>query len=266
MVDRGIRLQEVGEHGTVVGLLEGTADRADDALGDSVLVGPQRAADGQHRLPGLHAGAIAQRRRGGHAGVDVEHRQVAIGRAARQRGAGLRARLEDDLVTRRVALDDVVVGQNVALGIDNDAGPGCLERIALVVDTAGLDRHHGRADALDHLHGAVTRIHRLARRLVRRHGRGRRRARRRLGHVNGLLHGCWRRGARHDTAGCAASQEAEQQHRAERPQPAATPGLWCNGRYAIYNHCTQHSLRAHDALLIISRSLSATGCLLNAHG
>src|SRR5207248_9648585 len=60
MVDRGIRLQEVCERGTVVGLLEGTADRADDALGDSVLVGPQRAADGQHRLPGLHAGAIAQ--------------------------------------------------------------------------------------------------------------------------------------------------------------------------------------------------------------
>src|SRR5919202_1822871 len=62
--------------------------------------------------------------------------------------------------------------------------PGCLERVALVVDTAGLDRDHRRANALHHLHGAVTRIHRLERRLARGLGRGRRRAPRALGDVD----------------------------------------------------------------------------------
>ena len=103
------------------------AARRDDAGGHRAAEA-ERIADRHHPVADLRGVAVAEGDIGQRlAGVDLEQREIGLGIAADDLGRVFAAVLEDDLDLAGVA-DDVVVGDDIARGIDDEAG---AERDAL---------------------------------------------------------------------------------------------------------------------------------------
>src|SRR5262249_53163658 len=116
-VDGRVGLDEVLVHVHV----QATALGADDAVGHGA--GPaERGADGQDAVADLHGPAVAQFEGGQVAlGVDADDGQVGLGVDLDLLGREPAAVGQHDLDLVG-AVDDVVVGQDDALGVDDEAG------------------------------------------------------------------------------------------------------------------------------------------------
>src|SRR3954453_19002221 len=93
----------------------------------------QRIADRQHPLADSGVVAIAQRHRRQLGGVDLEHRHVGIRIGADDLGLEL-APIEQPYGDLLGALHDVVVGQNVAIGRDDEPGAAALLDLGLLAE------------------------------------------------------------------------------------------------------------------------------------
>src|SRR5690606_5259008 len=127
----------------------------DNASGDRVGVVAQRAANRHDRLAGAQRVGVAQRHDGGHLGVDLDDRQVGA-RVGADELAGYRRAVSEDHAQLVAALDDVVVGDDVAVFADDEAGAraGRHNLIGIAEEAAGEallvdDRHYSRADLLE---------------------------------------------------------------------------------------------------------------------
>ena len=148
--------------------------RADDAAGDGALE-PERRPDGHDLLADLHVvgAAEAGRRQPAHA-LGLDQREVGQRVRAddvRRRGGAVVERHQD--VTVRLG-HHVVVGEDLAVGREDDAGPAAAALCGADVD---LDdrREHGRGDLLDALGasgGGVLRGQRVGRADARAGGGG----------------------------------------------------------------------------------------------
>src|SRR5262249_23994308 len=121
-IDGRVGLDEV-----VVGpLVDVPADGADDADGDRVLEA-ERVADGDDPLADTEGVRITQLHRGQVFGIalDLDQRDVGLRVASRDLRLELLpvGQLHQDLVG---VLDDVVVGEDVAAGVDDEAGAEAL--------------------------------------------------------------------------------------------------------------------------------------------
>ena len=108
----------------------GAAGGGDVADGDGP-VEPEGVADGDGPLPGAEPVGVPQRghRKRAGGGVDLEHGQIGLGVAPHDRG--LELPVVGEVHLHRVGvLHHVVVGQDVALGIHDDAGPGRTDVLA----------------------------------------------------------------------------------------------------------------------------------------
>ena len=137
-VDRRVGLDRVLDREPVRGV-DLALDRGDDPRGGRA-VEPERVADRDHGIADLDPGRGAELERlqllG--AGIDLEHGDVGRGIGADDLGveglAVLAADPDGDLIG---ALDDVGVGEDVAVGIDHEAGPG---RGAALRGAEGIER------------------------------------------------------------------------------------------------------------------------------
>jgi len=118
LVDRRVSLQEV---------LEATVAQtgcpplgADDAHGDG-LTDAHRITDRQDDVSDPHGVGVAKRQRSQAAGIDLQHREVARGIGPDDLGLEATAigQFDVDVVG---TVDDVMVGQDVAVLADDDAG------------------------------------------------------------------------------------------------------------------------------------------------
>src|SRR5215207_3516870 len=143
-VDRGVGLDGALDDAAVA-RLDGPLEAGDDA-GRQRAVEAERVADGQNLLPDREAVAVGHRHdlQGlAHAG-DLEDGEVGVRVAADDaRRVGLvAAEADGDLVG---ALDDVEVGQDVPLVVDDGAGAAAAP--SGVEEAAGLARRADRDDA-----------------------------------------------------------------------------------------------------------------------
>jgi hypothetical protein len=132
-------------------------ERAHDAHRQR-LVEAEGVADGVHALAHLQfaAGADGNRRQLGRWRVDLQHRQVAVGKRAHQLG-GVAGLVGQRHARRAAALDDVEVGDDVALVVPHEAGAGAArhlhhvhaEHVALRLQRG--DVHHRGRDALEEI-------------------------------------------------------------------------------------------------------------------
>ena len=125
-IDGGVGLDGLVNIGAV-GLLH-LADGADDAARHGSVEDAERIADGEHLLADLEAGAVAQ----GH-GLKVGRLDLNDGEVVRlvssdDGGRVVLLVLEDDLEFTR-AVDDVVVGEDVAFLVNDEAGARTLLRL-----------------------------------------------------------------------------------------------------------------------------------------
>ena len=155
-IDGGVGLDHVGDLAAGAGG-QPAMQRADDAGGQR-LVEAERVADREHQLSDLEVRGRADRdrRRQRPRVVHAQHREVVVGRGAddprRQHLAGCESHGQ-----RAGALDDVVVGDDVAGGVPDEARPGFAGAV-LALGLRGLERagaaddlHHGRRRALEQL-------------------------------------------------------------------------------------------------------------------
>ena len=106
-------------HPTPARATERAPDARDVAHGDAQPI-PGRVADGHHRRADRQCGPVAPRDRRRVAGVDPDHRQVAVAIGAEDLALGLAAIGEEHM--HLVAVEVVCVGEDLA-GLDHDAGP-----------------------------------------------------------------------------------------------------------------------------------------------
>ncbi len=104
----------------------------DDARRDGVLHA-QRVADGQDPLADLDHGGVAQGDEGQVLGVDLEKGQVGLGIGPDDLGLEVLALEGRDRVLDRV-LGDMVIGQDVAVGRDEESRP--LDRAPVILGLA----------------------------------------------------------------------------------------------------------------------------------
>ena len=135
--------------------VDAPADGRDDPARDRVGELAERAADGDRLLADLDRRRVADRG-GRQAGlVDLDDGEVGEGVDAVDRGVEGAAVLEVDGQLRRVAGDDVVVGEDEAVRVEDDARAGRRPGAGLaggrigLGDALGDDRDDGRADRLD---------------------------------------------------------------------------------------------------------------------
>ena len=147
-VDRGVGLDRVDDGVGVTGLgvqADRALHRADDPLGDRAGQ-PQRRPDGDHAVADPEVRRPPQLGDDGVGQLDLDHRDVGLRVAADHTGGGADPGGEDGLERRpRVGggqRDDVVVGDDVAVRVDDDAGAG-----AAAAARSDLQRHDGRDDA-----------------------------------------------------------------------------------------------------------------------
>ena len=99
------------------------ADRRDDAGGNG-FIQAEGTADGQHPVADVHAVGVAQLGSGQRLlGVDLDHREIGFRIGADHRrsvghGLGIAHQVDANLVS---LVDHVIVGEDVALGIDDHA-------------------------------------------------------------------------------------------------------------------------------------------------
>ena len=114
---------------------------------------PERTADGDHQLPDLEPVRLADRRSRQSRGVHLHDGQVGERVDAVDGSRQDAAVLELD-VELLAALHHVVVGQDPAVAVEDDAGPdtgrGDDAEIAGAVGAGDRDAYHGRADLGGH--------------------------------------------------------------------------------------------------------------------
>ena len=123
-VDGGIGLDHIGVDGIAAGRAHGRGaiERRDDARGDRLLVA-ERRADGHNPLAHVELGGVTDLDRGELGGVSIlelDNGQVARGIVAHELGLVGGAVVHGHHVLV-VAIDHVVVGEDVALGIEHHA-------------------------------------------------------------------------------------------------------------------------------------------------
>ena len=141
-IDGGIGLDEVldaalapaGEAAERAAL--GAHDAGGDGEGEALA---ERVADGQHPLADAGVVAVAERHRRQALGVDLEHRHVGVGIGAHDLGLELPAveQADRDLLG---AFDHVVVGQDVAVGRDDEPGSAALLDLGLLAERGEKNR------------------------------------------------------------------------------------------------------------------------------
>src|SRR5829696_8031715 len=159
-VDRGVGLHGVGDR-EAVGRLDRAPERRDDAARDRALE-PERAADADRGVAGAEVARGAQLERL-HAAldlrrVDLEHGEVGRRVLAEQLGVDGLAVLAEAHAELVRALDDVVVGDDVALVVDDEArarrGAAAAREGQLPAAGVGLDEDDAGLDlAVDVRHG-----------------------------------------------------------------------------------------------------------------
>ncbi len=168
-IDRGVGLDEE----LVVGDPDlGAGHRRHDAVGDG-LADAERIADGEHHVADLQRVGIAEIGRGEAlaAVLDAQHGEIGARILEDEIGVEFALVGESDLDLVRI-LDDVIVGDDEAGGVDDDAGAQrALDLLARAAgaaakeaaedriveqrhpvfdDPGGVDVDHRRRDALDH--------------------------------------------------------------------------------------------------------------------
>src|SRR5438552_3564134 len=149
-VDLGVRLDGIEDvfhlAGRGVGDRDEAVERADDALRDAVLLA-ERAPDRDGELPNLERVRVAPAQRRQVLRVDLDDRDVVLRAGADDAGIELlRPITQDDLELPGV-FDDVVVGHDVAVGADDEAGSDSM----LLRLEDHVRRRHRRLDFHDRL-------------------------------------------------------------------------------------------------------------------
>ena len=137
-----------------VGLLH-LADAADDAARHGAVEDSKGIADGQHLLPHLQRAAAAQGDRLKVGSLDLDDGQVVRLVRADHRGRVVLLVLQDHFQLPRV-VNHVVVGQDVAFVVNDEAGTRTLLRLRtekeVVADDRGGDVDHRRHHAFVNVH------------------------------------------------------------------------------------------------------------------
>ena len=134
-VDGGIGLDHVGIDGVTVGRAHGRGaiERRDDTRGDRLLVAKRRT-DGHDPLAHVELGGITdlnRRELGGVGVLELDNGQVARGVVAHELGLICGAVIHGHHVLV-IAIDHVVVGEDVALGIEHNARTDAARAVRLV--------------------------------------------------------------------------------------------------------------------------------------
>ena len=152
-VDGGVGLDQVGQRARCG--VDAAAHRRDDPARDRVRELAQRAADGDRLLAHLDRRRVADRCGRETGRVDLDDGEVGEGVDAVDGRVEGTAVLEMDGELRRVARHDVVVGEDQAVRVEDDARAGgragarhARHRVGLG-DAVRDDRDDGRADGLD---------------------------------------------------------------------------------------------------------------------
>ena len=147
--DRGVGLDEVDERLRLLGRAgDGALQAGDDAGGDGVLEA-ERAADGHGELADL--GQVLLELSGRQTGlVDLEHRDVGRRVSAHEASRRPARRRRSETVYVRATRDDVVVGDDVAVGaVDDAAAQAVLSRNGYDRWLGLLDDVNDRAEWID---------------------------------------------------------------------------------------------------------------------
>ncbi len=130
-VDGGVGLDEVARFARVVAVRVGPVERADDAARDRELEVAEGAAEGEHGLAGMQLRRVAPGDAGQVVRVDLDDGEVVELVDADQLGGKDAAVIEGD-VDLHGAVDDVVVGEDVAVGREDDAAADAVFNLLLL--------------------------------------------------------------------------------------------------------------------------------------
>jgi hypothetical protein len=102
----------------------------------TVLPKPNGFADREHHVAHLQRVVAAERDRGQRGRVGLQHREIGLGIGAADACRELAPVVEHELDLVG-AFDDMVVGQHVAVGRDDDAGAPCCAapRLRMLADS-----------------------------------------------------------------------------------------------------------------------------------
>src|SRR5262249_38187637 len=126
-VDRGIGLDEV----VVRPLTDHATGRADDARGDGLLQ-TERVADGHNGLADLKLCRVAERDQRQALRVDLQKGEVGLRVTAEYLRGHLATVGERHLDLGRT-VDDMIVGHDVTVGVDDEAGAEAPDRAAWLI-------------------------------------------------------------------------------------------------------------------------------------
>jgi hypothetical protein len=153
-VDGRAGLDRRADRDAVRALADRPAERADDSLGDA-RAQTERVAERHHDVPDIELGRVADRHRLQPGRVGADDREVTGDPAPDERRGHLLAGGESDREPLR-ALDDVRIGDDVAVTVEHDAG---------AEPAARRDLHHRRRHLVHHaVIGRLQRDGRIARR------------------------------------------------------------------------------------------------------
>ena len=137
-----------------VGLLH-LADGADDAARHGSVEDAEGIADGEHLLADLQVGAVAHGDRLQVGRLDLNDREVVRLVGSDDGGRIVLFVGQDDLELTG-SIDDMVVGEDVSLFVDEEAGAGTLRGLGseeeIIGDDGGGDVDHRGRDALVDVH------------------------------------------------------------------------------------------------------------------
>ena len=131
-IDGRVGLNKVAGLARIVGVRIGPVERADDAARDRELEVAEGTAEGQHGLAGMQLGRVAPGNAGQVVRVDLDDGEVVELVHAHQLGGEDAAVVERD-ANLRCAVHHVVVGDDVAVGRDDDAAADAVLESAAAV-------------------------------------------------------------------------------------------------------------------------------------
>ena len=136
-VDGGVGLDEVAGLARIVGIRIGAIEGADDAARDRELEVAEGAAEGEHGLAGMEPGGVAPGDAGQVFRVDLDDREIVELVDADEFGREDAAVIQGD-ANLHGAIDDVIVGDDVAVGRNDDAAADAVLDLAARASCAGL--------------------------------------------------------------------------------------------------------------------------------
>src|SRR5690606_37058347 len=163
-VDGRVRLDQFENTGIVAAarrqpVQQVGTDAADHAHGDGAEeIQALGIADGHHRFPDPHLVGVAEDGIGKVGGLDAQHRQIGEGIIVGHNGGGQHPPVGHHYFYLVGAFDDVVVGDDVAVGAEDDAragggDPGEGLAAGDVPDHPLVQNaYHRRPDLVDHFH------------------------------------------------------------------------------------------------------------------